>query len=139
MNTPAKTMSQQVADAVERFQTERTGRAPKLVEVVLGDETLVVTLHEALSPAEMILSQNADGASFVADYHRRLFECSVGPLKDEINRITGIAIREEAVEVEPASKAVVHAFSSGTVVQVFRLSSKIPPEVWNAQLTFNGV
>ncbi len=134
MKTPVGTMAQRVADAVTKFQTERTGHAPKTVTVVLSDATLVVTLHEALSPAEIILSRTPDGANFVRDFHRRLFDSSVGSLREEINRITGVPIRESAVEVETATGAVEHAFASGTMVQVFRLANSITPEAWNGQV-----
>ena len=42
------TMAQQIAQAVSAFQQRRTGYAPKAVTVVLSEDTLVVTLHEAL-------------------------------------------------------------------------------------------
>ena len=34
-------------------------------------------------------------------------------------RITGRQIREATAEIEPATGAVVHAFATGTIVQVF--------------------
>ncbi len=139
MSVSPGTMAQRVADAVTKFQTERTGHAPKTVTVVLNDDTLVVTLHEALSPAEIILSKTPDGANFVQDLHRRLFDSSVGLLREEINRITGVIIREAAVEVETASGAVEHAFPSGTMVQVFRLANSITPEAWNCQIKKSNV
>lgn len=126
------TMAQQVADAIIKDQTERTGIAPRSVTVVLSDDTLVVTLHDALSPAEINLSKTSEGANSVREFHRRLFETSVGGLRAEINRITGLSIREAAAEVETATGAVIHAFTSGTMVQVFRLTGRISPEVWNA-------
>ena len=123
-------MAQKVVDAIKRFQTELTGHAPKVITDMWSDETLAVTLHEALSPAEVVMSQNADGAARVQEYHRRLFESSaIGPRK-EINRITGVTIRESAVEVETMTGADVHAFTSAVMVQVFRLSSVISAETW---------
>ncbi len=52
MEKPNLTMAQQVAEAAAAFEKQRTGHTPRAVTVVLGDETLVVTLHGALSPAE---------------------------------------------------------------------------------------
>jgi len=130
-NLPS-TMAQQVADAIIKYQTERTGIAPKSVTVVLSDDTLVVTLHDALSPAEINLSQTSEGANSVREFHRQLFESSIDGLRAEINRITGLSIREAAAEVETATGAVIHAFTSGTMVQVFRLTGRITPEVWNS-------
>ncbi len=132
MNEPTRTMAQQVAAAITQFQTERTGHAQKAVTVVLSNDTLVVTLHEALSPAEIVLSQTSAGAVQVQEYHRQLFKASVSGLVQEIKRITGVAIREAAVEVESATGAIVHAFASGSMVQVFQFSGTIPAEDWNA-------
>jgi uncharacterized protein YbcI len=131
MSIPSLTMAQQIAQAASVFQLQRTGHAPKAVTVVLSEDTLVITLHEALSPAEKSLSRNPEGAAQVQEYHRKLFQSSAELLRQEIRRITGFAVRESAVEVEPISGAVVHAFTSGTMVQVFRLEGSVPAEVWN--------
>lgn len=128
----ARTMAQQVAEAVTLYQAKRTGHAARAVTVVLSAETLVVTLLEALSPAEIELATTPEGAEQVQAYHRRLFESSADDLRAEIQRITGVAVREAAVEVETTTGAVVHAFTSGTMVQVFQMASTIANEVWNA-------
>ena len=126
------TMAQQVAQAISLFQEQRTGHTPKAVTVVLSDDTLVVTLHEALSPAEKALSRSPDGAAQVQEYHRQLFKSSVDLLLKEIKRITGVAVGQAAAEVETTTGAVVHAFTTGTMVQVFRFASSIPAATWNA-------
>ena len=125
------TMAQQVAQAISVFQEQRTGCPPKAVTVVLSDDTLVVTLHEALSPAEKALSRTPEGAVQVQEYHRQLFKDSVDLLRQEIKRITGVAVGEAAAEVETTTGAVVHAFTTGTMVQVFRLAGRIPADAWN--------
>ena len=51
MIKPESTMARQVARAVMAFQQKTTGHAPKAVTVVLSQDTLVVTLHEALDDA----------------------------------------------------------------------------------------
>ena len=56
---PKLTMAQQVADAATIFQLQRTGHAPKAVTVVLSEDTLVITLHGVLSPAETAMASNA--------------------------------------------------------------------------------
>ena len=129
------TMAQQVAQAVSVFQEQRTGYPPKAVTVVLSDDTLVVTLHEALSPAEKVLAGTPEGAAQVQEFHRELFRNSVDLLREEIKRITGVAVGEAAAEAETTTGAVVHAFTSGTMVQVFRLAGRISAEAWNG----NGV
>ena len=125
------TMAQQVAQAVSVFQQRRTGYAPKAVTVVLSDDTLVVTLHEALSPAEKALANTPEGAIQVQEFHRQLFKNSVDLLRQEIKRITGVAVGEAAAEVETTTGAVVHAFTTGTMVQVFQLAGNISAETWN--------
>jgi uncharacterized protein YbcI len=130
-NQPFQTMAQQVAEAARAFQQKQTGHAPRAVTVVLSDDTLVVTLHQALSPAEVALSQSSEGAGQVQDYHRKLFENSADALRQEIRRITGVAVREAAVQVETTTGAVVQAFTSGTMVQVFRLDGSISAESWS--------
>jgi uncharacterized protein YbcI len=125
------TMAQQVAQAISVCQEQRTGYPPKAVTVVLSDDTLVVTLHEALSPAEKALSRTPDGAVQVQEYHRQLFKNSVGSLCEEIKRITGVAVGQAAAEVETTTGAAVHAFTTGTMVQVFRLAGRITADAWN--------
>jgi uncharacterized protein YbcI len=131
MNKPDSTMAQQVAEAVSAFQQRRTGYAPKAVTVVLSEDTLVVTLHEALSPAERTLARTPAGAHQVQEFHRQLFKDSVGLLRQEIKRITGVAVGEAAAEIETTTGAVVHAFTTGAMVQVFRLAGRISAETWN--------
>jgi uncharacterized protein YbcI len=114
-------VSKELADIALAMQSERTGHTPKAVTVVASDETVVVTLQEALTPAEKILVRTEAGASKVEDYHRALFAVSCNELRCEIQRLTGRRVREAAGVMEPASGAIVHAFPSGTMVQIFQL------------------
>lgn len=126
------TMAQQVAQAASSFQLETTGHAPAVVTVVLSGETLVVTMQEALSPAEKIMARTPEGAARVQEFHRQLFASSAESLRMEIKRITGVDVREAAAEVETSSGTVVHAFTSGTTVQVFLLAQPLSQTHWNA-------
>ena len=125
------TMAEQVAQAVSAFQERRTGYPPKAVTVVLSEDTLVVTLHDALSPAEKALASTPEGAVQVQEFHRQLFKSSADLLRQEIKRITGVAVGEAAAEVETTTGAVVHAFTTGMMVQVFQLAGRISAETWN--------
>ena len=122
MNEHDTNIAEQLARAASRYQEARTGHAPKAVTVVLGDDTLVVTLHDALTPAEKALAQSPEGAARVQEFHRELFANSMEELRAEITRITGREVREAAAEVETATGTVVHAFTTGTMVQVFLLA-----------------
>jgi uncharacterized protein YbcI len=126
MNQSESAMAKQVAQVAIAFQTEQTGHAPASVTVVLSEDTLVITMHDALTPAEKALSLSVDGAVRVQEFHRQLFLSSAAALRKEITRITGREVREAAAEVEPATGTVVHAFTTGNVVQVYMLSEIVP-------------
>lgn len=128
-------MAEQIAQAARDCERQRTGQAPRAVTVVLGDDTLVITLHGALSPAEKDLAKSPDGAAQVQQFHRQLFLNSCGPLRQAIANITGVPVREATVEVETATGAVVQVFSSGTVVQVFLLAGHVEPGTWRGSET----
>jgi uncharacterized protein YbcI len=139
METINTAMARQIAEAANRFQHLRTGYAPHSVTVVLGDDTLVITLHGALSPAEKVLAQSAAGAAQVQEFHRQLFASSSDALRQEIRRITGIDVQEAAAEVEPATGTVVHAFSTGNVIQVFHLAKHLAPDAPGSAATHRHV
>ena len=134
MKPAPATMAKQVAEAVMAFQLRTTGRSPKAVTVVLSQDTLVIALHEALSPAEREMSRSPAGATKVQEFHRQLFANSSQSLRDEIKRITGVDVREAVAEVEPTTGAVVQAFTSSATVQVFRLAQTVPGDSWSSPL-----
>ena len=127
-------MAQEIAEAVIAYQTQTTGHPPKAVTVVLSEDTLVITLHDALSPAEKDLTQDPSGAAKVEEFHRQLFLNSSGSLRDQIEQITGAAVREAVVEVEPATGAIVQAFTSSAIVEVFRLAHSVPAATWTRRM-----
>ena len=133
MEKSQSTMAQQVAQAVMAFQQKTTGHTPKAVTVVLSQDTLVVALHGALSPAEKDMAKSPAGAAQVQEFHRQLFTSSADTLREEIKRITGVEVREAAAEVEPATGTVVQVFTTGTMVQVFLLAHGVAAEIWNGQ------
>jgi uncharacterized protein YbcI len=124
------TMAQQIAQAAMNFQQQRTGHAPESVTVVLSEDTLVITLHGALTKAEKTLAKSVEGASKVQEFHRQLFSNSSESLREEIKKITGVDVRESTAEVETATGTVVQAFTTGTMVQVFLLAKKVAPGTW---------
>ena len=132
MNKSESTMAQQIARAAINFEQRRTGNhGPKSVTVVLSEGTLVITLHEALSPAERAVAKSRAGAAQIQEFHRQLFANSSDSLRQEIKRITGMEVREATAEVEPTTGAVVQAFTTGNVVQVFQLAGSVPTETWS--------
>jgi len=131
MKTTPSTMAQKVAQAASDFQHKSTGHAPTSVTVVLSEETLVITLYDALSTAEKALAKSPAGAAQVQEFHRQLFTNSSKSLRQELKRITGVEVREAIAEVEPITGTVVQVFTTGTMVQVFRLAQGISADSWN--------
>jgi uncharacterized protein YbcI len=128
---PYPGMAQQIAHAARVFEQEVTGHGPKSVTVVLSDDALVITLHGALSEAEKALAQDPDGVAQLREFHQQLFASAADSLRREIERITGVKVREAMAEIEPSTGTVVRAFASGTVVQVFLLADNVETDVWS--------
>jgi uncharacterized protein YbcI len=114
-------ISKELAELASALQEQRTGHAPTAVTVVLSEDTLVVTLHNALTLAEKALAKRPAGAAHVQEFHRQLFASSMNEMRQEIQRIMGRQVRESAAEVETATGTVIHAFTTGAMVQVFLL------------------
>ena len=131
MEESNSTMAQQIAQAASAFERRRTGHAPQRVTVVLSEDTLVITLHGALSPAEKALAQSPAGAAQVQEFHRQLFANSSDWLRQEIKRIAGVEVREATAEVGTAIGTVVQVFTTGTVVQVYLLARSVSAGTWS--------
>jgi len=125
------TVAHQIAKAASAFEQQRTGRVPQSVAVVLSEETLVITLQGALSPAEKALAQSPAGAAQVQEFHRQLFHDAADGLRQEIKRIAGVEVREAIAELEPTTGTVVQVFTTGTSVQVFLLAHAVPASSWS--------
>ena len=131
MDKPEPSIAQQIAHLAKAFEQERTGHRPESVTVVLSDDALIITLRGALSEAEKALARDPDGAAKVQEFHRQLFASAAGTLRQEIERITGVKVREATAEIEPSTGTVVLASASGTVVQVFLLADNVETDVWS--------
>src|SRR5690348_3538535 len=95
MDRSNPSMAQRIAQAAIAFEQRRTGNhVPRSVTVVLSEGSLVITLHEALSPAEKALARSPAGAAQVQEFHRQLFASSSDSLRQETKRITGMVVRE---------------------------------------------
>ena len=122
-------MAQQIAQTAIAFETKRLGRKPTSVTVVLGGDTLVITMHGVLSPAEKALAASPAGAAQLQEFHHQLFKVSSNPLREEIERITGLEICEAAAKDN--ATAAVQVFAVGTVVQMFLLAGRLPADSWD--------
>ena len=126
--TQPLTMAQRIAQTAIAFEKKRLGRNPTSVTVVIGGDTLAITMHGVLTSAEMMLATTPAGASQLQDFHQNLFQHSSDPLRREIKRITGLEICKD--DTNKASAAV-QVFSVGTVVQVFLLAGHLPADSWD--------
>jgi len=131
MDKTNSTMARQIAQAASVFEQQRTGNTPKSVTVVLSDTTLVITLHGALSEAEKVLAKSPEGAAQVQDFHRQLFANASDPLRQEIERITGVEVCEATANIEAITGAVMKRLPTASVVQVFLLSHSVPANAWS--------
>ena len=127
MNNINSHIEQRLAHVASLLQQQRTGLAPKAVTAVLSEDTLVVTLHDALTPAEKALARTPEGAAQVQEFHRQLFSSESESMRQEIKRITGRKVREATAEIETVTGSVVHAFTTGATVQVFLLTPEVVP------------
>jgi uncharacterized protein YbcI len=130
-NESKSTVAHQIARAAHAFHKDRTGHAPKSVSVVLVADTLVITLHGALSPAEQVLAQSLEGAAQVREFHRELFTNSAAALRQKIKQITGVDVKEAVADVEPTIGSVVQVFTTGAMVQMFQLAHGLPTDTWS--------
>lgn len=124
-------MAKRIAQAASAFEQQRTGRQPRSVSVVLSRDTLVITLHGVLTPAEIMLARSSAGAAQLQEFHRQLFSNASEPMRREIGKITGVEVREAVAEVEPNTGTVVQVFTTGTMVQVFLLAHDVPGDSWS--------
>ena len=125
------TITRQIAQAVGDFQEQRTGHRPRAITVVFSGDTLVVLLHDALTPAEKEVARDPSGGARVQEQHRQLLATASEQLLETIRQITGVAVREAAAEVEAATGTVVHAFTSGAMVQVVQLDCLVTGDSWS--------
>jgi uncharacterized protein YbcI len=130
MDKSTSTRAQQIAQAAGAFEQRRTGHTPKSVTVVLSEDTLVITLHGALSPAEQALAKSPAGAARLQEFHRELFANSSDLLCQDVKRIIGVEVRKATAEVETIPGAVMQMFATGTVVQVFLLAARVAADTW---------
>ncbi len=117
-------IASQLARTASELQQQRTGHAHGAVNVIFGDDTLVVRLDDALTAAEMGLSRDPNGAVQVQEFHRQLFLNSLEPMRRQIKQIIGREVQEAAAEVETKSGSLTLTFSSGTMVQVYLLNKE---------------
>jgi uncharacterized protein YbcI len=129
---------QRIAQAASAYERQRAGRLPQAVNVVMVDDTLVITLRGALSQAEMALADSPEEFAQVQEFHRQLFASTSAALRTEIERITGVDVRDAAAEVVSPSGTVAHVSMNGAMVQVFLLAQSVPFGTWSGTTPKEG-
>lgn len=124
-------MAEKVGQAAVAFELKRTGHSPRWVTVVMCETTLVITLHDALTLAEMALAKTPAGAAQVQEFHHGLFANAAESMRQEIKRISGVEVREAREEIKTTNCTVVQTFANGTVVQVYLLASHVSTQTWS--------
>lgn len=131
MLVPVSAMNQSLARRVARaagtFEHLLTGRAPVSVTVVASGDSLVVTLHECLSPVERDLHADGGwGRERVESYHRRLFEHSCAPFRSHLRETTGVSLESAISHVDRTTGSVLKTFATSPNVEVFLLGHGLP-------------
>jgi uncharacterized protein YbcI len=127
-------IAQQIAHAACNFERQTRGHMPQSATVVLSDDTLVITLHGALTPAEKALAGTSAGAAQVQEFYRQLFVNASESLRQEIEKITGVEVLDAAAEVQAATGTLVKLFASGSVVQIFLLAGRVAADSWSGAM-----
>jgi hypothetical protein len=120
MEKPKSTMAQQIAQAARVFELRYKNCAREWMTVFMNEETVVIALHGSLTAAENELVGHSAGAAQLLEYQQRLFADLT--LLREIKTISGMVVRDTAVEIEPKSGSVVLLFTTNTVGVEFPLS-----------------
>lgn len=131
MSTPESAMAQRIGEAVNAFEQRTGSHQHKTITVILSGQTLVITLHGALSPIEHTLAQSPIGADQLQKFHRHLFASGSESLREEIKEITGVKVCEALTDVEPSTGTVSMVSTSGTVVHVVLLDGDVPEGTWS--------
>lgn len=131
MDATHSEIAREIAFAASAFELLVTGHSPQSVTVVLSDQTLVITLHGALSQEERDLSKFPEGAAEIQATHQRLIATKAESFLKEIGRITGATVLRATSEVAVTTSAVVSMSAPGTKVHVFLLGGSAPVCTWS--------
>lgn len=131
MNQTQPGNAQKIARIVWDYEIQNRGHVSQSVHVVLSGSTLVVTFHGALSRAELALVQTARGAEQIQEFQQSLFAESAPEMLREMEKATADFADRAVTESPFAAGTLVKVFETGTIVQVFLLSSIFPTDSWS--------
>lgn len=79
----------EISATITKFEKEHLGRGPKETQTYIIKDMILVRLKGVLSPAELRLASEPDGAQLIKQIRRRLIESSMQELKRIILALTG--------------------------------------------------
>jgi uncharacterized protein YbcI len=112
-------IGQHIARVVHAFEKRRTTYGRKWVAVFLNEGTIVIAMHGSLTAIESVLARKPAGAARICESHRHLFASGTHNLHRKITEITGLEVRDNAVEIELATGSVVLIFTTDTSEEEF--------------------
>ena len=128
MSKHDSTVAQQATKVADIFQRPRMGHAPKAMTSALRKDALAGTLNKFVTPSGKALAWSLKGTVQVQKFHRRLFTNSSEFMRPEYAPITDRQVREAVTQIELEMGTVVHASTTGAMVQVFRLAPDVLPD-----------
>lgn len=121
-------LAREVARAAGSFEQVLLGRPPASVTVVGSSSSwMVVHLQERLSPLERRLAgENESGAERVREFHRGLFERTVGPLLEHVRAATGVPLRAGIAHVDVATGCILKTLATGPNLDLIVFGRGLP-------------
>jgi len=95
-NLTSTIMAEPIGRAASASQERGTDRVPYSVAVDLGDDTLVITLHEVFSPAEKTLPQAGTDAAQMQEIYRQFIADASASLRQHMKRLADERVPEAA-------------------------------------------
>ena len=90
-----KTKGQMEADisiAFTRFEKDQLGRGPKEAHTFIIHDMLLIRLKGVLTPAEVALAKDYDGAQLIKQTRMRLIESTRSLIEQIVHDITGVEV-----------------------------------------------
>jgi len=122
---PAR-LARQVARAAATFEHRLLGRGPRSISVVAGEDWMVVSLHERLSPVECRIAAAARGASRVRGFHREVFDGTLDAFVEHVGRTTGVTLQSGVIDVDASTGSVLKTFTTRRDIDLFLLGQGLP-------------
>jgi uncharacterized protein YbcI len=119
-------LARQVAQAIGSFEHRLLGRTPTSVTVVAGEDWLVMSVNETLSPIERRLARDEAGCSRLQEYHQSLFEATLDALCDHVRQITGVRLTGGLAHVDAAAGSLLTTFTTRAAIELFLLGEGLP-------------